>query len=80
MNPCDPCVWNKVDENNQMIIMFHIDNLILCHTDPTITTKYMKLLDDIYGSKDPLTIIRGNIREYLGITINFILEVGCSIT
>ena len=63
-----------------MTIIFHIDNLLLVYVDPSIITKYIKLLDRVLGSKDPLTIIRGKIYEYLGMKINFSLEVGCSIT
>ena len=79
MNLHDPCVWNKVDEGSQLII-FHIDDLILAHSKPMITTKYIKLLDGIYGSKDPLTVTRGRIHEYLGMTIDFSMKVGVAIT
>ena len=80
MNLCDPCVWNRIDGDNQMTIMFHINDLMLCHVDSSITTKYIKLLDNIYGSKDPLTMTRGKIDKYLGMTIDFTLKTGCSIT
>ena len=62
-----------------MTIMLHINYLILCYADSSITTKYIKLLDDIYGLKDPLTVTRGKNHEYLGMTINFTLKIGCSI-
>ena len=58
MNPYYPYVWNKVDRNNQMIIMFYIDDLLLAHVDPSTIIKYIKLLDRVHGSKDPLTVIR----------------------
>ena len=45
-----------------------------------ITTKYIKLLDRIYESKDPLTVTRRKIYEYLGMTIDFSLKAGVAIT
>ena len=31
MNPYDPCVWNKMDEENQMIILFYRNDILLIH-------------------------------------------------
>ena len=80
MNPCDPCAWSKIGGDNQVTIAFHTDNLMLCHTDSSITIKYAKLLDNMHGSRDPLTMVSEKIHEYLGITIYFALKVGCLIT
>ena len=53
---------------------------MLAHENPIITTKYIKLFNEIYGSKDLLIVIRGKVYEYLGMTIDFLLKIGCSIT
>ena len=58
MNSCDPCIWNKVNESNEITIVFHIDDLMLAHINLFITTKYMNFLDEVYRTKDPLTITR----------------------
>ena len=29
MNLYDPCVWNKMVDSKQMLIMFHIDDLLM---------------------------------------------------
>ena len=44
-----------------MIIIFYISNLILAYEDASITTKYIKLLDSIYESKNPLTFTWGKV-------------------
>ena len=54
-----------------MTVVFHIDNLILAYMKPAINAKFIKILDRIYRSKDPLMVTRSKIHEYLRITINF---------
>ena len=70
MNPYDPCVWNKPVGKHQMTIMFHIDDLLMAHVHPHIVTLFIKKLELVYGERDPLTITRGLIHEYLGMTFD----------
>ena len=70
MNPYDPCVWNKPVGKHQMTIMFHIDDLLMAHVHPHIVTLFIKKLELVYGKRDPLTITRGLIHEYLGMTFD----------
>ena len=70
MNPYDPCVWNKMVGKYQMTIMFHIDDLLMSHMKPEIVTLYIKKLEQEYGKRDPLTITRGLVHEYLGMTFD----------
>ena len=72
MNPYDPCVWNKMVGKYQMTIMFHIDDLLISHMKPETVTLYIKKLEQEYGKRDPLTITRGLVHEYLGMTFDFI--------
>ena len=70
MNPYDPCVWNKMVGKYQMSIMFHIDDLLISHMKPETVTLYIKKLEQEYGKRDPLTITRGLVHEYLGMTFD----------
>lgn len=71
MNPSyDPCVWNKMVGKHQMPIMLHIDNLLMSHHHPHIVTLFIKKLEDVYGKQDPLTVTRGLVHEYLGMTFD----------
>ena len=75
MNPYDPCVWNKMVDGKQMTIMFHIDNLLMSHKHPHIVTLFIKKLEQQYAMRDPLTVTRGLIHEYLGMTFELRVTV-----
>jgi hypothetical protein len=68
MNPYDPCVWNKMVNGIQITIIFHIHDLMMSHKNPNITTSYIRKLEQEYARRDPLTVIRGNVHEYLRMT------------
>ena len=70
MNPYDPCVWNKMVGGKQMTIMFHIDDLLMAHLLPHIVTLFIKKLEREYATQDPLTVTRGLIHDYLGVTFD----------
>ena len=70
MNPYDPCVWNKMVGKGQMTIMFHIDDLLMAHKHSHIVTLFIKKLEQVYGKRDPLTVMRGLVHEYLGMTFD----------
>ena len=71
MNPYDACVWNKIINGKQFTIVFHIDDLLLSHLNPNIVTLYIRKLQKEYGSLANLTVTRGKVHEYLGMTIDF---------
>jgi hypothetical protein len=71
MNPYDACVWNKMVNGKQFTIVFHIDDLLLSHLNPNIVTLYIKKLHKEYGTLENLTVTRGKVHEYLGMTIDF---------
>ena len=70
MNPYDPFVWNKMIDGKQMSIIFHIDDLLLSFADPHIVTLHIKKLETAYAKRDPLTVTRGPVHEYLGMTFD----------
>ena len=78
MNPYDPCVWNKEIEGKQYSVVFHIDDLLMSHESPEVITKMISKLDKEYGTKDDLTVTRGPIHEYLGMTIDFSVKGECA--
>ena len=78
MNPYDPCVWNRNINGKQFTVVFHIDDLLMCHESPHVVSMIIKKLDDKYGSKDSLTVTRGPVHEYLGMTIDFRVKGECA--
>ena len=71
MNPYDPCVWNKIVKEKQLTILFHIDDILLSHMCANITTLYINKLQKEYGKMDALTVTRGKVHEYLGMTVDW---------
>ena len=71
MNPYEPCVWNSIEDGNQLTVVFHVDDGLVSHSDPLVVTKFLKKLIKVYGDHKPLTIHRGKKHEYLGMTLDF---------
>jgi hypothetical protein len=80
MNPYDPCVWNKMVNGKQITIIFHIDDLMMSHKSPNIVTLYIRKLEKEYARRDPLTVMRGKLHEYLGMTVDFRTKLQVSFT
>jgi hypothetical protein len=78
MNPYDPCVWNADIEGTQFTVVFHVDDLLMSHKSAEIVTMMIKRLDTEYGTRDELTVTRGPIHEYLGMTIDFTVKGECA--
>lgn len=70
-NPYDSCVVNKTSNGKQCTIVFHVDDLKISHKDETVVTSIIKELNDRYGDIMPLSISRGKVHEYLGMTLEF---------
>jgi hypothetical protein len=77
INPYDFCVANKTIDGKQCTIVWHVNDLKISHVDPKAVTTILNLLDSKYGQKivggkrAPLTVKRGKIHDYLGITLNY---------
>ena len=71
INPYDWCVANKEEDGKQITIVWHADDLKLSHVNSNVVTKFIKKLEERYGKEAPLTIRRGKIHEYLGMTLDY---------
>lgn len=70
-NPYDSCVMNKVINGAQCTILWHVDDLKISHVDREVVTEVIDLLEKEFGKEAPLTKTRGNVHEYLGMTIDY---------
>ena len=61
---------NKIIYGNQCTILFHSDDLKTSHVDPTIISSVLADIDAEYGMIDKITITRGKVHKYLGMTID----------
>jgi hypothetical protein len=71
MNPYDSCVANKEINGSRCTIIWHVDDLKISHFDPMVVTDVIQMLSDEFGKEAPLTIRRGHIYDYLGMTLDF---------
>jgi hypothetical protein len=71
INPYDWCVANKIVNGKQLTIVWHVDDLKLSHMDPKVIDDIIKSLKDEYGKVGEMTVRRGKVHEYLGMTLDF---------
>jgi hypothetical protein len=55
----------------QLILLFHIDNVLMTYLYAHIITDFIKKLDQSYGRNDPLSMNRGKVYEYLSMILDF---------
>jgi hypothetical protein len=70
-NPYDRCCMNKQIDGSQCTILWHVDDIKVSHVDPTAVTTVLALINEEYGKETPLTVTRGQVHHYLGMTIDF---------
>ena len=71
LNPYDACVANKMINGNHCTILWHVDDLKISHVDANVVTDIINLLESEFGNEAPLTVTRGKVHEYLGMTIDY---------
>ena len=67
----DHSMWNALVCSRQIILMFHIDNLLLAHEHSHVETSYANKRGGKCGTKDLLTAIMGKLCEFPGIKQEF---------
>jgi hypothetical protein len=72
LNPYDPCVANKVINEKQMTVCWHVDNLKVFHMEPAEITKFGEWLSNNYG----MTVVthQGKVHDYLGMILDFSMK------
>ena len=68
-NAYDPCVVNRVIENKQCTIMWHVDDLQISHANLQVVSSIIEARTKEYGDIMPLTISRGKVHDYLGMVL-----------
>ena len=71
INPYDWCVANKTINGNQCTICWHVDDLKISHVSTNVVTSVIEQLDESFRKEAPLTITRGKVHDYLGITLDY---------
>ena len=63
INPYDPCMANKMVNDKEMTVIWHVDCLKVSHVDENEKTKFTEWMKASYGKK--ITIRRGKNHDYL---------------
>ena len=71
LDPYDQCVANKTINGTQCTVLWHVDDIKISHKDPAIVTEIIDMLKAEYGKYADLTVVRGKVHDYLGMTLDF---------
>ena len=70
-NKYDDCVVNKMINGQQMTVVWHVDDLKVSHVDAAEVEKFVQRMETTFGKDTPLTVSRGQVHDYLGMTLDF---------
>ena len=70
-NKYDDCVANKMVNGQQMTVVWHVDDLKVSHVDGTEVEKFVRQMEETFGKDTPLMVSRGQVHDYLGMTLDF---------
>ena len=62
---------NKIIDNKQSIILWHVDDLKTSHVNPAIISGVITDIDAEYGKIEKIVITRGKVHKYLGMIIDY---------
>ena len=71
MNSYDGCVANKLINNKQCTIAFHVNDLKISHKDEEVVINIIEELNKRFGDIMPLSISRGKVHDYLGMPFDY---------
>ena len=79
-NEYDWCVINKMIEGKQCTIAWHVDDVKMSHTKQEMLENLLTSLNEEFGKEAPLTVTRGKIHDYLGMTFDYTIPGKVKIT
>ncbi len=79
INPYDRCVANKIINGKQCTVLWHVDDIKISHVDPAVTEHVLDIMNAEYGKETPLVVTRGDVHDYLGMTLDFSQPGKCKI-
>ena len=70
-NKYDDCVVNKTINGQQMTVVWHVDDLKVSQVDAAEVERFVQRMEATFGRDTPLTVSRGQVHDYLGMTLDF---------
>jgi hypothetical protein len=62
---------NKMVGGKQCTVLWHVDNLKMSHMDANVVNDLIDQIDSKYGKERLITMLRGKVHDYLGMTIDY---------
>ena len=70
-NQYDSCVVNKMVGGRQLTVTWHVDDLKILHEEEDALDEFISMMEAEFGEDSPLSVSRGPIQQYLGMTLDF---------
>ena len=70
-NRYDSCVVNKMVGGRQLTVAWHVDDLKILHEEEDALDEFISMMEAEFGEDSPLSVSRGPIQQYLGMTLDF---------
>ena len=70
-NQYDSCVVNKMVGGRQLTVAWHVDDLKISHEEEDALDEFISMMEAEFGEDSPLSVSRGPIQQYLGMTLDF---------
>ena len=85
LNPYDCCVANRMVNEKQQTLCFHVDDNKLSHVDPKVNDELIEELRLEYESifedgSGKMKVSRGKVHKYLGMTLDYTVPGQCKIS
>ena len=70
-NRYDSCMVNKMVGGRQLTVAWHVDDLKISHEEEDALDEFISMMEVEFGEDRPLSVSRGPIQQYLGMTLDF---------
>ena len=74
LNPCDPCVANKMVNGKQLTLTWHVDDVKVSHVEKKVVDDFIDWVQEKYGQITPVKPSRGKVHDCLAMILNFIKQ------
>ena len=71
INPYDWCVAKKIINLKQYTILWHVEDFKISHEEDLVIINIIMKLSKEFGKGEPLTVNKGLLHEYLGMTVDY---------
>ena len=73
-NAYDACTMNKMVNNKQMTIVWHVDDCKISHKSEAVVRNMLAKIEARFGQESPVSVTTGTVHDYLGMTIDYSIK------